>query len=126
VEDEVPSPDRGAGAAQLNRWAAIMGNAPFMFALANVGGMALYVYLCSRIVQTIQHEQRTYAEIADGIAYLVTAFPVLAFFVAVDLIWVVVMTKQQLKHRDSKAAMLFGIGAVAAWAVTFYAPWYAF
>lgn len=89
------------------------------FALANVGGIALYVFLFLQILQTIRHEQRAEADFGDGLAFLTTAFPVLVFFVMVDLIWVAVMTNQQRKHKDSKVALSCGIVALAAWAVTF-------
>jgi hypothetical protein len=58
-----------------------MGHAPTIFAAANVGGIALYAIVFVRIVKTIQHEQRDYAEFADRLAFLTTAFPVLVFFV---------------------------------------------
>jgi hypothetical protein len=96
-----------------------MGKAPTIFAAANIGGIALYAFVFVQIVKTIQHEQRDYAEFADGLAFLTTAFPVLVFFVVVDLIWVAVMANQHRKHKDSGTALLFGISAIAAWATTF-------
>jgi hypothetical protein len=95
-----------------------MGRSPIVFAAANVGGIALYAVLCLQILKTMQYERRDYAEFADGMAFLTTALPVLIIFVAVDLIWVVVMANQHRKHRDAGAALLFGVLAIAAWATT--------
>jgi hypothetical protein len=96
-----------------------MSKASTVFAAANIGGIALYTYLFSRIVQTIQHEQRTEGDFGDGLAFLTRAFPVLIMFVIVDLIWVAVMLRQHRKHKDSGAALLIGIVAIAAWIATF-------
>jgi hypothetical protein len=90
------------------------------FAAANAVGIALYAFLFLQITQTIQHEQRFGADFQDGLAFLTTAFPVLVGFVAVDLIWVAVMANQDRKHHDSRSALLVGILAIAAWAVTFF------
>lgn len=98
-----------------------MGKAPTVFSAANVGGIALYAFLFVQILKTIQGEGRDYAEFADGLAFLTTAFPVLVFFVVIDLIWVAVMANQHRKYRDSATALLFGIVALAAWATTFLA-----
>ena len=97
-----------------------MGKASTGFAIANVGGIALYVLLFLQIIQAIRHEQRAEADFGDGLAFLTTAFPVLVFFVVVDLIWVAVMANQQRKHKDSRVALTCGIVALAAWAVTFF------
>jgi altronate dehydratase len=84
-----------------------------VFAVANVGGIALYAYLILQIVQRIQQEQRS-ADGIDGIAYFATAFPVLALFVTADLIWVTAMLNQLRKHRDAIAPLLVGLAAIAA------------
>ena len=88
------------------------------FVATNICGIALYTYLFLRIVQSIQGEQRNSAEFADGIAYAVSALPVLGFFVAADLIWIAVMLNQHRKHKDSLAAALLGVIAVVAWIAT--------
>ncbi len=97
-----------------------MGKTSTIFAATNIGGIALYVFLVFQIIQTIQLEQRANADFGDGLAFLTTAFPVLAIFVAGNLIWVAVMANQHRKHKDSRAALLIGIVAVAAWAATFF------
>ena len=96
-----------------------MSKASTGFAAANIGGIALYAILFLQILQTIRHEQRTGADFGDGLAFFTTAFPVLVLFVAVDLIWVAVMASQHRKHKDSGAALLVGILAIAAWIATF-------
>lgn len=96
-----------------------------LFATANVGGIALYTWLNWRIIENIRYEQRT-AEFADGFVFLFTAFPVLAFFVTADFIWVAVMANQHRRHRDSMGAALFGIVAIAAWIATFFGLRYVF
>jgi hypothetical protein len=87
-----------------------------VFAGANVCGIALYTYFFLQIVHRIQQEQRS-ADGIDGIMYFATAFPVLALFVAVDLIWVTVMLNQHRKYSDARAPLLAGVSALAAWAV---------
>jgi len=89
------------------------------FVTANMGGIALYTYLCWRISERIRYEQRT-AEFADGLSFLVTAFLVLCIFVLANLIWVAVMANQHRKHGDSKAGALFGISAIAAWIAVYF------
>jgi uncharacterized BrkB/YihY/UPF0761 family membrane protein len=90
------------------------------FAAANVGGIALYVFLFLQILQTMRHEQRADADFQDGLAFLTTAFPVMVAFVAADLIWVAVMANQHRKHHDAKPALLVGVLAIVAWAITFF------
>jgi hypothetical protein len=96
-----------------------MSRAPTIFAAANIGGIALYAFLCFQILRTIQSEQRDYWEFGDNVTFLTTAFLVLAVFVAVDLIWVAVMADQHRKHKDSLEALLVGLLALAAWAISF-------
>ena len=96
-----------------------MGKASSIFAVTNVGGIALYTFLYFQILQTIRHEQRTSSDFGDGLAFITTAFPVLLFFVAADLIWVAVMANQHRKHKDSGTPLLFGIIAIAAWVATY-------
>jgi hypothetical protein len=96
-----------------------MSKASTVFAATNIGGITLYAFLFFQIIQTMRHEQRTDGDFGDGLAFLTTAFPVLVFFVMVDLIWVAVMANQHRKHKDSGAALLFGIVALAAWVATF-------
>jgi hypothetical protein len=92
-----------------------MSKAPTVFATANVGGIALYAYLFFQVLQVIRQEERTCCDFQDGLAYLTTAFPVLVFFVLLDLVWIAVMANQHRKHRDSGAALLVGIVAITAW-----------
>jgi hypothetical protein len=97
-----------------------MSKASTGFAVANVGGIALYVFLFFQVLQTIRYEQRPDADFGDGLAFLTTAFPVLVSFVVVDLIWVAVMANQHRKHKDSGAALLCGLVALVAWVATFF------
>src|SRR5215207_9973122 len=90
------------------------------FAAANVGGIALYAFLFLQILQTMRHEQRADADFQDGLAFSTTAFPVLAAFVTVDLIWVAVMANQHRKHKDSGPALLVGGLSTAAWLTAFF------
>ncbi len=96
-----------------------MGRASSVFAAANAGGIALYIFLFFQILQTMQHEQRPGADFGDGLAFLTTAFPVLILFVVVDLIWVAVMANQHRRYKDSWTALLLGILAIAAWIATY-------
>jgi hypothetical protein len=96
-----------------------MRKAPMVFAVANVAGIALYTYLFFQILQRIRQEQRTEGDFQDGLAFLTTAFPVLVFFMALDLIWVAVMANQHRKYKDSGVALLVGVLAIAAWVATY-------
>jgi hypothetical protein len=97
-----------------------MGKTSAVFAVTNIGGIALYAFLVFQILQTVQYEQRTNADFGDGLAFLTTAFPVLVLFVAGNLIWVAVMANQHRKHKDSGVALLIGLLAIAAWVATYF------
>ena len=86
------------------------------YVVANAIGLALYAYLVERILRSISAEGRDYAEFGDGLRYLVTALPVLAFFTLFNVTWFV----WTLKNSDTKRVdALFTAAMLLVWVTEF-------
>ena len=86
------------------------------YVYANLVGLALYAVFVIRIAHEIHVEHRHGADGSDIVTFYATAFPLLAAFAVVNLIWGLWASTRILRRREREPLFLMG-AAVGSWIV---------